>query len=58
MAGVPLQVESIDHLTENIFVLNFSDDTVAVLTAEELAAYYADRRMTAKGFSHMLLKSN
>jgi hypothetical protein len=35
-------------------VLNFSDDTVAVFTAEELAAYYADRRITGKGFSQML----
>jgi len=58
MAAIPLQVESIERLKENIFVLNFSDDTVAVLTAEELAAYYADRRMTAKGFRHMLPSAN
>jgi hypothetical protein len=36
------------------FVLNFSDETIAILTQQELLEEFLDRRITAKGFTHML----
>jgi hypothetical protein len=49
-----LQIESIDRLTNETFVLNFSDETIAILTQQELLEEFLDRRITAKGFTHML----
>jgi hypothetical protein len=54
MAAKPLQIESIDRLTEDKFVLNFSDDTVAILTEQELQKHFADRRITAQRYNDML----
>jgi hypothetical protein len=54
MAAKALEVESIDRVKDDIFVLSFSDETAAILTGRELAEYFADRRMIAKGFTHML----
>jgi hypothetical protein len=54
MAAKPLQIESIDRLTEDKFVLNFSDDTVAILTEQELQEHFADRRITAQRYNDML----
>jgi hypothetical protein len=49
-----LQIESIDRLTDKTFVLNFSDETIAILTEQELLEEFLDRRITAKGFTYML----
>jgi hypothetical protein len=54
MANRFLQIQSIDRLTDETFVLNFSDETVAILTEQELLEEFLDRRITAKGFTHML----
>ena len=54
MALKPLQVVSVDRSKGDIFVLSFSDETTAVLTAEELAKYFADRRIAVRGFEYML----
>jgi hypothetical protein len=54
MANQFLQIESIDRLTDETFVLNFSDETVAILTEQELLEEFLDRRITAKGFTYML----
>jgi hypothetical protein len=54
MAIKPLQVISIDCPKGDIFVLSFSDDTTAILTAQELAEYFADRRIAVRGFEYML----
>jgi hypothetical protein len=53
MPARQLQIESVDRLTDDTFVLNFSDETVAILTDQELLEGYADRRITAHGFSHI-----
>jgi len=50
----PLQVVSIDRPKGDIFVLSFSDETTAVLTAQELAEYFADRRIVVRSFEYML----
>jgi hypothetical protein len=42
LAIKPLRVESIDRVKDDIFVLFFSDETSAMLTAQELAEYFAD----------------
>jgi hypothetical protein len=49
-----LHIESIDRLTDETFVLNFSDDAIAILMHQELLEEFLDRRITAKGFTHML----
>jgi hypothetical protein len=54
MTAKPLQIESIDRITDDTFVLNFSDDTLVILTEQELLERYSDRRMTAEGLSNML----
>jgi hypothetical protein len=54
MANRFLQIESIDRLTDETFVPNFSDETIAILTEQELLEEFLDRRITAKGFTHML----
>lgn len=54
MSACQLQIESLDRLTNDTFALNFSDETVAILTDQELLESFAERRITAHGFSHML----
>jgi hypothetical protein len=54
MTAKQFQIESIDRITDDTFALNFTDDTVAILTDEELMELYADRRITARGFKPML----
>jgi hypothetical protein len=54
MTAKTLQIESIDRITDDTFVLNFSDDTLVILTEQELLERYSDRRMTAEGLSNML----
>jgi hypothetical protein len=54
MATRFLQIESIDRVNNETFVLNFSDDTIAILTEQELLEEFLDRRIIAKGFTYML----
>jgi hypothetical protein len=48
MVAGPLRIEPIDRLTEDIFVVGFSDSTVVVLTDEEILDHYGSGRMPVK----------